>query len=130
MSMSKLVLVPTVLLLLSVMAIQQQLALATKWIPFTCDVGGSNCHNDNVISNAPAASSSRADSVSAAKSQNNVRCFAFCLGCPQLIRAQPQIRTVELTHLTDGNINARYAKDHNCNTNTCIPPLVLMIAEE
>ena len=82
------------------------------------------------IVSAPSASSSRADSVSAAKSQNNVRCFAFCLGCPQLIRAQPQIRTVELTHLTDGNINARYAKDHNCNTNTCIPPLVLMIAEE
>jgi hypothetical protein len=80
MSMSKLVLVPTVLLLLSVMAIQQQPALATKWIPFTCDVGGTNCHNDNVISNAPAASSSRADSASAAKSQNNVKCFAFCLG--------------------------------------------------
>src|SRR6188472_4076403 len=47
------------------------------------------------IVSAPSASSSRADSVSAAKSQNNVRCFAFCLGCPQLIRAQPQIRTVE-----------------------------------
>ena len=33
-----------------------------------------------VIVSAPSASSSRADSTSAAKSQNNVRCFAFCLG--------------------------------------------------
>jgi hypothetical protein len=82
----KIVLVPAILLLLSVMVIQQQQqqqsAFATRgpWIPFTCDVGGSNCHNDPVISTAPAASSSKADSASAARSQNNVKCFAFCLG--------------------------------------------------
>jgi hypothetical protein len=80
--------IPELLLLLSVMAIQPALGMTLDEFnklpgsvtPFSCDVGGSNCHNDNVISNAPAASSSRADSASAAKSNNNVKCFAFCLG--------------------------------------------------
>jgi len=77
--------IPALLLLLSVMAVQPALGMTLDEfnklpgpaIPFSCDKSG--CHNDDVLSNAPA-SSAKSESASAAKSQNNVKCFAFCLG--------------------------------------------------
>ena len=60
------------LLLLSVMVIQPVRATP---VPFTMIK-----KNAEWIDVTNSASSSRADSASAVRSQNNVKCFAFCLG--------------------------------------------------
>ena len=64
-----------------------QAAMASKHaihgpiIPFSCeDAAGTRCHNDPVISSAPAVSSSKAQSASESNAKTNVKCFAFCLG--------------------------------------------------